>query len=161
VLLTGETAAGQYPVAAVSTLDRILQEAEMNPAPMPAAAIDDSGRGPAHARALAEAAVALASRSRAEAIVALTGTGHTALLLAALRPSARILALTPNPTTASRLAVVWGVEPIVTTGQGLDHARHLLRSRHPVRAGSVVVFVSIGADLSTDGSLNFVHAEMV
>jgi pyruvate kinase len=163
VLLTGETAIGQYPDLAVSTLDRILREAEINrPADVVsavAASRDDDRRRPAHARALAEAAVALASRANAEAIVALTGSGQTALLLAALRPSARILALTPHPTTASRLAVVWGVRPIVTAEQGLENARNLLRSQNLVRAGSVVVFVSIGPDLSRDGASNFVHAE--
>ena len=162
VLLTGETAIGEYPDAAVSTLDRILREAETS---RPAAAAppvgDDPGGSPAHARALAEAAVALASRAGADAIVALTGSGHTARLLAALRPPARILALTPNPTTASRLAVVWGVSPIVTNVEGLDHARSLVRRENLVRPGAVVVFVSIGPDLANDGGSNFVHAETV
>ncbi|HEX5068797.1 MAG TPA: pyruvate kinase, partial [Vicinamibacterales bacterium] len=160
VLLTGETAIGRYPEAAVSTLDRILREAERSRSPAsPAVAEGDSGRQPAHARALAEAAVALAARANARAIVALTGSGHTALVLAALRPAARILALTPNPTTASRLAVVWGVQPILASGDGLDHARGLLRSQNLVGAGSVVVFVAIGPDLANDGASNFVHAE--
>lgn len=161
VLLTGETAIGQYPEAAVSTLDRILHEAEAN-RPLAAATLtDEAGPWPAHARALAEAAVALAARAHAGTIVALTGSGQTALLLAALRPSAQILALTPNPMTASRLAVVWGVTAIVTAEQGLDHARNLLRSQNLVRAGSVVVFVSIGPELGSDGAANFVHAETI
>ena len=115
--------------------------------------------GPSHGLALAEAGVALAARAGADAIVALTETGNTARLLAALRPSARILALTPNPSTAARLAVVWGVSPVVTDAPGLDEARALLRSGALVAAGAIVVFVSIGADLASDGASNFVHAE--
>jgi pyruvate kinase len=172
VLLTGETAIGEYAELAVSTLDKILREAETTPGmdsgngfresipgihsrnPFP-----ESFAGPSHGRALAEAAVALAARAGADAIVALTETGNTARLLAALRPSARILALTPNPATAARLAVVWGVAPVVTATPGLDEARALLRSRALADAGAVVVFVSIGSHLAKDGLSNFVHVE--
>jgi pyruvate kinase len=67
----------------------------------------------AHGRALCEAATALAARAGAAAIVAVTEGGRTARILAALRPQARILAATPNVATAARLALVWGVTPIV------------------------------------------------
>jgi len=163
VLLTGETAIGEYADLAVSTLDKILRQAEASPQTTPGMdsgnGFPESSAGPSHGRALAEAAVALAARAGADVIVALTETGNTARLLAALRPSARILALTPNPITAARLAVVWGVAPVVTETPGLDEARSLLRSRALAGAGAVVVFVSIGSHLAKDGLSNFVHVE--
>ncbi len=157
VLLTGETAIGQYPQLVVSTLDRILREAEKIPSPAPALSPEVAGWSP-HGRALCEAAVALASRADADAIVAVTEGGRTARMLAALRPRARILAVTPGVETAARLALVWGVTPIVAATPRVEDLRRILREQALVAPGSVVVFVSMDAALSGPDT-NFVHVE--
>jgi pyruvate kinase len=99
-----------------------------------------------HARALCEAAVALADRTRAAAVVAVTRAGRTARMLAALRPSARILAITSAPKTAARLALVWGVTPVVSEALEPDDVRQTLETLVPT--GSIVVFVSMHPVLS-------------
>ncbi|HKW01436.1 MAG TPA: pyruvate kinase [Vicinamibacterales bacterium] len=157
IMLAGETSVGQYPVRAVSTLDAIIREAE--------AALDPSARviaepriGSEHGRALCEAAVTLADRSRAAAIVAVTEAGRTALVLASLRPTARILAATPQVKTARRTALVWGVTSVVTSETNLATIRDVLVSRALVPSGAAVVFVAIRPVLGRDGA-NFVHVE--
>ena len=157
ILLAGETAIGQYPVQAVSMLDAIIREAERAAVTTPR---PGSGPGAAgdHARALCEAAVALADETRADAIVAVTGAGTTARLLAALRPRARILAATPNAATAARLTLVWGVTPVITSGAVLPAVRDALLGQGLVPAGTVVVFVSIHPILGREDA-NFIHIE--
>jgi pyruvate kinase len=114
VMLSAESAAGQYPVEAVATMNKIAVEVERDP----------YYRGIINAqRAAPEAtgadAIAVAARNVAEtldmrAIVAWTSSGSTALRLARERPAAPVLALTPNRETAGRLAVAWGVHAVVT-----------------------------------------------
>ena len=154
VMLAGETAIGQYPQLAVSTLDRILREAEKVRAVGTVTMAAPGG----HDRALGEAAVALASGVNANAIVALTEGGRTAMVLAALRPDARILAITPSVQTAARLALVWGVTPLVADTTRIADVRSLLRAQGLVPAGGVVVFLSTGSELS-GSDRNFVHVE--
>jgi pyruvate kinase len=158
VMLAGETAVGEYSALAVSTLDRILREAEKSPAE--AVAPDVAAGWTEHGRALCEAAVALASRAGADAIVALTGGGRTARMLAALRPSARILAVTPNAETAARLSLVWGVTPIVAPAAPVGDVRALLASQGFAATGSAVVFVSMASELGGPDA-NFVHIERI
>ena len=153
----GQTSVGRYPVRAVSTLDAIIREAE--------AALDPSARvvadpqvGTEHGRALCEAAVTLAERSRAAAIVAVTEAGRTALVLASLRPTARILAATSQVKTARRSALIWGVTSVVTSETDLATIRDVLVSRALVPSGAAVVFVAIRPVLGRDGA-NFVHVE--
>ena len=120
-----------------------------------AVAMAASGR---HDWALGEAAVALASGVNAHAIVALTEGGRTAMVLAALRPDARIFAVTPSVQTAARLALVWGVTPLVADTTQIADVRGLLRAQGLIPAGGVVVFLSTGSALS-GSDRNFVHVE--
>jgi pyruvate kinase len=157
VMLAGETAIGEYAQLAVSTLDRILVEAEKARTAIAIAPLAMARSG-GHSLALGEAAVALAAGVNADAIVALTESGRTARVLASLRPDARILAVTPNIQTAARLVLIWGVTPLVADTTRLADVRDLLRARNLVPAGGVVVFVSTGSALSGSDQ-NFVHVE--
>ena len=156
IMLAGETAIGKYPVESVTTLDRILREAERAPI-APSTLSNLHADWAPHGRALCEAAVALASRAGAAAIVAVTEAGRTARLLSALRPRARILAAASTAAVAARLNVIWGVTPFVSPPDPAE-ARRLLLDRGLVTAGSVVVFVSIGTALGR-ADANFVHVE--
>lgn len=106
VMLSEESAVGQYPVACVDWLDRIARSTEP--------ALDRNrfrARGPNDAAeaAVAASAVRLAEETRARAIVTPTHSGRTARLIARHRPSAPIWALSANPSVRRRLALAWGV----------------------------------------------------
>ena len=163
IMLAGETAVGLYPIRAVQTLDAIIVDAEA----MPADVVTPEGarflRG--HGRAMCEAAVTLIARGDATAIVAVTRGGKTARLLSALRPRAPIFAATDNADVARRLALAWGVVPVLTdlTGDVTDAASRIgqmLVDRGAMSEGSVIVLVSITPDLSR-GPSNFLKLQRV
>ncbi|WP_428483500.1 pyruvate kinase [Rhodopila sp.] len=114
VMLSGETAAGQYPYEAVNMMDRIVarveQDAEWR------ALIDASRHAPEKhaAAAIAAASAQVSATIGAKAIVAFTTSGSTALRVARERPAAPVIGLTQQQDTARRMAVVWGVHAMVT-----------------------------------------------
>jgi pyruvate kinase len=152
VMLSGETASGLYPVAAVKLLDAVIRDAEsLNPRPR--ATFNAGVLGVPHNRALCEAAVTLARAGKAVAIVAVTREGKTARVLSALRPELPIHAVTSDERVARRLMLHRGVEPVTIGRDMLDRAggieveRHLVE-RGVLRTGDPIVFVSIAADLT-------------
>jgi pyruvate kinase len=160
IMLSGETAVGDFPVKTVLTLDAVIRDAESI---TPSLVIEPGEHvvDVPHNRALCEAAVTLAEEGEAAAIVAVTVKGKTARVLSAFRPGVPIYAVSPNEAVARRLALYRGVTPLTTeVGSSLDATgvmveRELL-SRGLLTPGCVVVFVSVNADL-TRGDANFMR----
>ncbi|WP_424362536.1 pyruvate kinase [Methylocystis parvus] len=115
VMLSAESAAGQYPQEAVATMSRIAEEVETDAV---FRSIINAQRGelpnPTSADAIAVAARDVAQTLHSKAICAWTSSGTTALRIARERPQSPILALTPKRDTARRLALVWGVHALET-----------------------------------------------
>ena len=162
IMLAGETAAGTYPVKAVQTLDLIIREAESMP---PVRQVDRAQLVAGHAHAVCEAAVTLAERGDAAAIVAVTRGGRTARVLSALRPRAPIFAATDEPGVSRRLALSWGVVPVLTDLAGdvnvaASRIGTELVTRGAIEAGAVIVLVGVSEDLSP-GPSNFLKLQRV
>jgi len=163
IMLSGETATGVYPLKAVQTLDRVLRDAERVAGvlvPLQEAHV----RAP-HGQAICEAAVTLADRGHVAAILAVTRGGETAGLLSALRPGAPIVAATDQPVVARRLALSWGVMPLLTTlGATADSTAtqlgQLLVERGLIPSGSAIVVVSMAPGLDP-GPSNFLKVQAV
>lgn len=110
VMLSGETAAGKYPIQTVEIMDAIICQAEENMAKWghwegsvaPDEAIDDT-------YFMTQAARELAHDRNVAAVAVFTQSGRTALLMSKARPSVPILAFTPNEETYYRLNLYWGV----------------------------------------------------
>jgi pyruvate kinase len=109
VMLSAETAAGEYPVEAVTIMNRILTRVERDPR-WPELMAAEYPAENADADALVAAAHRAAEIASTACIAAFTTTGQTALRLARERPLQPTLALTPNLKTARKLALAWGVE---------------------------------------------------
>lgn len=107
VMLSGESAVGQFPVRSVEMLARIAADVEVDAqfVNYPPADTDDT-------RALSEAINTLDKTLDLRCIVAVTTTGYTAELVAAERPRAPVVALTPVLDVYHRLNLVWGVQPL-------------------------------------------------
>jgi pyruvate kinase len=112
VMLSAETAIGEYPVRAVEAMARICVEAEQVPASLDAPLAtrhDSTSFAAAIAAAAAEAADGLGLRT----LVAFTESGSTARLVSKERPGARIVAFTPSAETYRRMALLRGVHPVM------------------------------------------------
>lgn len=145
VMLSEETAMGQYPVQAVETMARIARRAES--AIDPALFAQRSATPQFVAGAVSQSAVLVAAAVRAAAIVTPTAQGATPRFVARLRPPVPIIAPTRRLSTARFLQFTWGVEAIhtpklgdleATIRFGIDH----LRRRRLARAGDRVVFTA-------------------
>ncbi len=108
VMLSAETATGQYPEEAVRTMARICEVAET--VAEPDSQVEFLTSQPMFASAVARAAVEAAADLSIDTVVAFTETGSTALILSKYRPRARIFAFTPDPTTLRRMALYRGVQ---------------------------------------------------
>jgi pyruvate kinase len=114
IMLSAESASGNYPLEAVSTMNRIVEEVERDAVYRSIIAAQRAAPEKTGADAVAIAARDMAETLDLKAIVAWTASGATALRVARERPRAPILALTPNRDTARRLTAVWGVESVTT-----------------------------------------------
>ncbi|MBI1854095.1 MAG: pyruvate kinase [Planctomycetes bacterium] len=146
VMLSGETAAGKFPIEAVRVMDRIVRATEAGAATSRAnenvLAIDGSVY-----RATAHAACTAALESRARAIVVFTTSGRTAQYLAKLRPCVPIVAVTPSESVRRQLAIAWGVTAVVartgrTTDALLRAGDAAIRQSRILRRGDPVVVVA-------------------
>ncbi|MFW6188868.1 MAG: pyruvate kinase [Planctomycetota bacterium] len=155
VMLSGETSIGRYPVQAVRTMDNISREIEHHcreEARKPPE-FEEVGSAPEHA--LANAACAVGRELEAAGIVAFTITGNTARYVSQRRPQCPIFALTPEQRTYRRLALVWGVLPVMleefeSTDQLIRQGGEKLLEMDVVNPGDTVVYVA-GATTGTPG----------
>jgi pyruvate kinase len=114
VMLSAESASGAYPVEAVAIMSRIIAEVEKDPLYRQIIDAQNQAPLPTSGDAICSALRDVSSIVGAVATVTYTSSGHTSLRAARERPSAPILSITPNLSTARRLAVAWGVHSTVS-----------------------------------------------
>ena len=164
IMLSGETSIGKFPFRAVNAMTRIAKRAESYlEYPMLAerhrASAKKGGLGVDDA--IADGAVVAASSLHAKAIVAFTESGSTAGRVAAYRPIMPLFALTPDLTGGAKLALRWGVIPVVvkkfTQLQDMFHAgSQLVLETSIAREGDVIVVV-VGLPIGVAGTTNLLR----
>lgn len=147
IMLSGETAAGQYPVEAVQTMHNIASRAEqaLNHKELLSARSKDTDHNITDAIGQSVAHTAL--NLEVNAIITPTESGHTARMISRYRPKAPIVAVTSNEQVVRRLALVWGVYPQL--GQKAETTDEML---------SVAVDQSVNSGLVTHGDLVVITA---
>ena len=165
VMLSGETAAGQYPFEAVNMMDRIVARVEQDPGWRDM--IEASRSEPEHATADAIAAAArqVCHTIGAKAVVAYTASGATALRVARERPEAPIICLTPHVTTARRMAVVWGLHAVVAAdahsmSEAVTRAQRVAHVEGFAEHGDEIV-VAAGVPFGHSGTTNSLRVATV
>ena len=165
VMLSAESASGNYPVEAVTMMDRILKSVESDP--LYRRLMDASRREPeaTTADAISAAARQCAHTLSAAAIVTYTNTGSTTLRAARERPDVRILCLTPNLDTARRQTLTWGVHPVRTEdahnfGDMVQRAVRVARQEMIAKEGERLV-VTAGVPFGTPGATNILRIAYV
>ncbi|MBX9707511.1 MAG: pyruvate kinase [Caulobacteraceae bacterium] len=111
LMLSAETASGDYPLEAVGIMNRIMERIESDPLWPSLMDAEHAGMEGFDADALVAAARKAGEASSTGCIVVFTTLGGTARRMSRERPIQPVLALTPRPETARRLALVWGLEP--------------------------------------------------
>jgi len=114
VMLSAESASGQYPLEAVATMNRIGEEVESEEVYSSIITSQRAAPERTGADAIAEATREVSEILGLSVICALTASGATGLRIARERPRASVLVLTPVVATARRLTIAWGVHPIIT-----------------------------------------------
>ncbi len=149
VMLSGETAVGAHPVAAVRTIVALAREAETGLQQY--GALQQILPNPSNqvTEAVAQAAITMANHLRASAIIALTETGFTSRLISKYRPGCPILAVTTSQRVFRRFALNWGVYGILYPEDGTDQEKITYATRHAKNVGALeagdLVIVTAGS----------------
>jgi pyruvate kinase len=114
VMLSAETASGEYPAEAVAMMSRIVKEAEKHFIEWGSRQDGRAGLGESDAASMARAANVLAKDPEVRAVAVFTMQGRSAWLMSKARPAKRILAFTPEQETCNQLSFLWGVLPHLT-----------------------------------------------
>lgn len=161
VMLSNETAVGQYPVQAVETMDRISRRMEKDQGMRRIS--DDAKHSIPHA--ISKAVGKISDQVAATAIMTLTKSGATARNVSKFRPDTPILAVTPHVEVARQLQLVWGVEPLLvldlpSTGQTFEAALNVAQEKGVLTEGDVVVMTA-GTLQGVSGSTDLIKVEIV
>jgi pyruvate kinase len=165
VMLSAESASGTYPIEAVSTMNRIAEEVERDTiywSIMTAQRNEPEATG---SDAIAAGAHQMADTLGIKTLAAWTYSGSTAFRLSRERPNATVVALTPSRDTARRLALVWGVHPIVTKDASDIDDMAFRAAKFAVReaftkVGERIIIVA-GMPFGTPGATNMVRIAFV
>ncbi len=145
VMLSGETAAGKYPVESVQMMASIIKEVESNPS-----SIEDTPSFIGHLRtfpnAVAKAASTAANELNIKGLVVLTQSGSTARLMMTYRPTKRIIACTPSDRVYNQMAAFWGVESykmemLADTEEILKRVEQMMKEEREARSGDEIIVV--------------------
>ena len=165
VMLSAETAVGRHPATAVAIMDRIISAAERDPIfweyfksiqlPYEATAED----------AISGAVRGIAAKLDAKAVLGYTLTGTTVQRISRERPPCHIVGLTPNMETASRLALSWGVVPIVTDDPAdfddmMGRISALAKEKLGLKSGDTVM-ISAGVPFGRPGTTNTLNISKI
>jgi pyruvate kinase len=165
VMLSAESASGQFPVEAVSTMSRIAEECEGDQIYWSIITAQRNAPEATGSDAIAAGAHQMADTLGLKAMAAWTFSGSTAFRLARERPNSTVIALTPNIDTARRLAVVWGVHSIRTKDASDIDDMAFRAAKFAVREGFAAVgdrvIVVAGMPFGTPGATNMVRIAFV
>jgi pyruvate kinase len=163
VMLSAETAAGQYPRLAVEAMSRIILEIEKHPRRTRADDRSDAELAVSTEHAIAAAATSAVRSLGAPALIVFTKSGFSARVVASHRPDVPILVLTDQDRTYRQLALVWGVIPCLvkhcaTYEDMVRLALDAVRTRGLARQGDRVV-VTAGVPFDVPGTTNLMKVE--
>jgi pyruvate kinase len=165
VMLSAESAAGQYPAEAVAMMNRIAEEVEHDPTYRSIVTAQRAEPEATGADAIADAARQIAETLDLSAIICWTSSGSTGLRVARERPKSPIVALSPSVATGRKLSLVWGVHCVVTEdAHDLDdmvnRASRIAFKEGFAKAGERVIVVA-GVPLGTPGATNMLRLAFV
>ncbi|KLK90835.1 pyruvate kinase [Microvirga vignae] len=165
VMLSAESASGQYPVDAVATMNRIAEEVEQDQNYWSIMRTLNTQPEATGSDAIAAGAHQIADTLNLKTMAAWTSSGSTAFRIARERPNSTLIALTPSQDTARRLALVWGVHSIRTKDASDIDDMAFRACKFAVREGHAEVgdriIIVAGVPFGTPGATNMVRIAFV
>jgi pyruvate kinase len=165
IMLSAESAAGEFPAEAVATMDKIAIEVEQDENYENIVRAQHTEPEATGADAISAAARTIAETLNLAAIVCYTGSGSTGLRAARERPRQPILALTPIAATGRRLAMVWGLHCVLTSdAENLDEMVEKacrISYREGFAEPGQRIIISAGVPLGTPGATNMLRVAFV
>lgn len=165
VMLSGETAAGKYPVEAVKTMRDICITTELSDDFEENIYQTEIDRKITTTNAISKSTCTIASQLRAKAIITCTASGNTAKAVSKFRPRTNIIACTINEKVARRLSVSWGVYPIIVdtayeTDELIERAIVGALKENYVQEGDLTVLTA-GIPLGVSGTSNLIKVHVI
>ena len=161
VMLSAESAAGQYPCEAVQMMDRIANSVERDPTYPARVHFTQTRLEPTTADALAGSARQIASTVSATVMVCYTSSGATARRIARERPSVPLLAMSASMHTSRRMGLLWGVHAVhtrdVASFEEMVGKGKRMALRHQLATGGDRIVLMAGIPFATAGSTNVLH----
>ena len=161
VMLSAESATGQYPCEAVQMMDRIARSVEGDPSYQARIHFTQTRLEPTTADALAGSARQIVTTVSATAMVCYTSSGATARRIARERPSVPLLAMSPSQHTARRMGLLWGVHAVHSRDVGsfeeMVEKGKRMALRHQIAKGGDRIVLMAGIPFGTAGSTNVLH----
>ena len=164
IMLSGETAAGKYPIEAVKTMASIAKRTEET--------LDYKNKARSKSideftitNAISMSTCTTALNINAAAIITFTTTGNTAKMVSRFRPNCPIIATTGNEAVMRRLALCWGVYPVKTINvdnidEMIEQSIEAVKSRNYVKNGDLVV-ITAGAPIGVEGTTNLIKVHLI
>lgn len=165
VMLSAESAAGQFPVEAVATMDRIARQVERDPNYRGIIHAQRQEPEPTGADAIAAAARQIAETLNLAAVVCYTTSGATGLRAARERPSVPVIVISPVLSTARRLSLAWGLHCVVSDdardeNDMVDRACQISFQQELAKPGQRII-TTAGVPFGTPGSTNMLRIAFV
>ncbi|MGF9714906.1 MULTISPECIES: pyruvate kinase [Paenibacillus] len=165
VMLSGETAAGKYPVESVLTMARIAERAEQALEHREIFIRQSNAQQTTVTEAISQAVANSALDLDAKAILTATESGYTARMVSKYRPKAPIIAVTPDDRVLRRLSLVWGVMPVKgescsSTDQLFEHAVDASVKTGLVSLGDLVI-ITAGVPVGRSGTTNLIKVHQI
>jgi pyruvate kinase len=161
VMLSAESASGQYPCEAVTMMNRIATSVEADPGYGARVHFTETLPDPTTADAIAHAVNTMVGTVDAAAIVCFTSSGSTARRLSRERPAVPMLVLTPSERTARRIGLLWGAHAVrtrdVASFEEMIAKAKRMALRHGIAKGGQRIVVTAGVPFGTPGSTNVIH----
>ncbi len=165
IMLSAESAIGQFPIDAVATMDRVAVEVERDPVYETIVHAQRTEAQATSADAISAAARTIAQTLNLAAIVCYTASGATSLRVARERPAQPIVVLTPVPATGRRMALAWGLHCVLTEDPAdlddmVERACRIAYREGFASPGQRVI-IAAGVPLGTPGATNMLRVAFV
>jgi pyruvate kinase len=164
IMLSGETAAGAYPLESLKTMVKIAMRAEADIDYKKRFRMQEVCKDPDITDAISRATVTTAHDLNARMIITVTTSGRTARMVSRYRPDCQILGCTTDPIVCRQLNMAWGVTPLLIavehdTFELFDHAIQAVENAGYLMDGELAVLTA-GVPLSTSGTTNIIKVQI-